>query len=74
MDKLKLLILALASILFSCSKTSGTGGRSTIKGIIMVKNINILVISTSEIRISVLIEEKNAELAVKTLHNVFELA
>ena len=42
MDKLKLLILALASILFSCSKTSGTGGRSTIKGIIMVKNINIL--------------------------------
>jgi len=42
MDKLKLLVLALASILFSCSKTSGTGGRSTIKGIIMVKNINIL--------------------------------
>ena len=39
-----------------------------------LKNINILVISTSEIRISVLIEEKNAELAVKTLHNVFELA
>lgn len=42
MDKLKLLILALASILFSCSKSAGTGGRSTIKGIIMVKNINIL--------------------------------
>ena len=37
------------------------------------KNINILVISTSEIKISVLIDDKNAELAVKTLHSAFEL-
>ncbi|MEK9975970.1 MAG: aspartate kinase [Pelagibacteraceae bacterium] len=37
------------------------------------KNINILVISTSEIKISVLIDDKNTELAVKTLHSVFEL-
>ena len=37
------------------------------------KNINILVISTSEIRISVLVNDKNVELAVKTLHSVFEL-
>ena len=37
------------------------------------KNINILVISTSEIRISVLVEDNNVELAVKTLHTAFEL-
>ena len=37
------------------------------------KNINILVISTSEIRISVLVDDKNVELAVKTLHSTFEL-
>ena len=37
------------------------------------QNINILVISTSEIRISVLISDKNVELAVKTLHSAFEL-
>ena len=37
------------------------------------KNINIIVISTSEIRISVLVEDKNADLAVKTLHTAFEL-
>ena len=38
-----------------------------------LKDINILVISTSEIRISVLIDDKNVELAVKTLHSTFEL-
>jgi len=37
------------------------------------KNINIIVISTSEIRISVLVEDKNADLAVQTLHAAFEL-
>ena len=37
------------------------------------KNINILVISTSEIKISVLIDDKHTELAVKTLHSAFEL-
>ena len=37
------------------------------------KNINILVISTSEIKISVLIDDKNTGLAVKTLHSAFEL-
>jgi len=37
------------------------------------KDINIQVISTSEIKISVLIDEKNTEEAVKTLHSVFDL-
>ena len=37
------------------------------------QNINILVISTSEIRISVLVDDKNAESAVKILHSAFEL-
>lgn len=36
--------------------------------------INILMISTSEIKISVLIDEKYLELAVRTLHETFELS
>ena len=37
------------------------------------ENINILMISTSEIKISCLIEEKYMELAVRALHDAFEL-
>lgn len=37
------------------------------------ENINILLISTSEIRVSCVIEEKYSELAVRVLHKVFEL-
>jgi aspartate kinase len=37
------------------------------------ENINIMIISTSEIKISVLIEEKYTELAVRTLHEAFGL-
>lgn len=36
-------------------------------------NINILMISTSEIKVSVVIEEKYSELAVRSLHSVYEL-
>ncbi len=38
------------------------------------ENINIKIISTSEIKISCLIEEKYTELAVRTLHEAFGLA
>lgn len=37
------------------------------------KNINILVITTSEIKISVLIDEEYTELALRTLHSAYEL-
>lgn len=37
------------------------------------ENINIMIISTSEIKISCLIEEKYTELAVRTLHEAFGL-
>jgi aspartate kinase len=37
------------------------------------EGINILMISTSEIKISVVIDEKYMELAVRTLHKAFEL-
>ncbi len=37
------------------------------------ENINIMMISTSEIKISVVIEEKYLELAVRSLHNAFGL-
>lgn len=37
------------------------------------ENINILMISTSEIKISIIIQEKYGELAVRTLHEVYEL-
>jgi aspartate kinase len=38
------------------------------------ENINIEIITTSEIKISVVIEEKYLELAVRALHSAFELA
>ena len=38
-----------------------------------IKGINILAISTSEIKISVLIKQKYTEEAVKSLHNVYKL-
>ncbi len=37
------------------------------------EGINILMISTSEIKISVVVDEKYLELAVRTLHDAFEL-
>jgi len=37
------------------------------------KNINIMMISTSEIKISCVIEEEYTELAVRVLHDVFGL-
>jgi len=37
------------------------------------EGINIQMISTSEIKISVVINEKYLELAVRTLHSAFEL-
>ena len=37
------------------------------------EGINILMISTSEIKISVLIDEKYMELAVRALHKAFDL-
>jgi len=36
-------------------------------------NININIISTSEIKISMIIDEKYAELAVRSLHDIYEL-
>ena len=37
------------------------------------ENINIIMISTSEIKVSVIIEEKYTELAVRVLHRAFDL-
>ena len=37
------------------------------------ENINIQIITTSEIKISVVVEEKYLELAVRALHSAFEL-
>jgi aspartate kinase len=37
------------------------------------EGVNVLMISTSEIKVSCVIEEKYAELAVRVLHNTFEL-
>jgi aspartate kinase len=37
------------------------------------ENINIIMISTSEIKVSCVVEEKYTELAVRVLHDVFEM-
>jgi aspartate kinase len=52
---------------------SHTGIAQTMFQALAEKNINISVISTSEIKISVLIAEEYTELAVRALHAAFEL-
>lgn len=50
-----------------------SGIATTMFHILSSEGINILMISTSEIKISCVIEEKYTELAVRTLHDAFEL-
>ena len=52
---------------------SHSGVASTMFAALARENINIIMISTSEIRISCVIEEKYAELAVRVLHTAFGL-
>jgi len=52
---------------------SNTGVASKAFGAMANDNINIRIISTSEIKISMIIEEKYAELAVRSLHDAYEL-
>ena len=52
---------------------SHAGVASTMFQTLAEKGINILVISTSEIKVSVLIEEEYAELALRTLHSAYGL-
>jgi len=52
---------------------SHTGIASTMFRTLAEEGINIQMISTSEIKISVVIDEKYMELAVRVLHKVFEL-
>jgi len=50
-----------------------SGIASTMFQIMANEGINIMMISTSEIKVSCIIEEKYTELAVRTLHNAFAL-
>jgi len=52
---------------------SHTGVASKAFNTLAQNNINIRIISTSEIKISMIIEEKYAELAVRSLHDAYEL-
>ena len=53
---------------------SHTGVAQTMFEALAERGINVLVIATSEIKISVLIEAEYTELAVRALHNAFGLA
>jgi aspartate kinase len=52
---------------------SHAGVASRMFGVLAKENINIQMISTSEIKISVVVEEKYLELAVRALHTAFGL-
>jgi len=52
---------------------SHTGVAQTMFEALAERNINVQVIATSEIKISVLIDAEYTELAVRALHNAFEL-
>ncbi len=52
---------------------SHTGVASKAFGAMAKENININIISTSEIKISMIIDEKYSELAVRSLHDAYQL-
>ncbi|HHD80014.1 MAG TPA: aspartate kinase [Campylobacterales bacterium] len=52
---------------------SHSGVAATAFSALAKENINIEMISTSEIKVSMIIAEKYAELAVRTLHSIYEL-
>ncbi len=52
---------------------SHAGVASKMFDALAAENINIMMISTSEIKVSVVLEEKYLELAVRSLHTAFEL-
>ncbi|MFC1769925.1 aspartate kinase, partial [Nitrospirota bacterium] len=52
---------------------SHSGVAARMFGCLAEHNINIMMISTSEIKVSCVIEEKYSELAVRSLHDLFEL-
>ncbi|MGH8492264.1 MAG: aspartate kinase [Moraxellaceae bacterium] len=52
---------------------SHAGVASKMFGVLAKENINIQMISTSEIKISVVVDEKYLELAVRALHTAFDL-
>ena len=52
---------------------SHSGVASTAFKTLANENINIMMISTSEIKISVIVEDKYSELVVKALHSAYEL-
>ncbi len=52
---------------------SHTGVASKVFGALAKEHINIMMISTSEIKISVLVDIKYAELSIRSLHRAFEL-
>ena len=53
---------------------SHAGIASTMFGALAKEGVNIRMISTSEIKISVVVDEKYLELGVRTLHEAFDLA
>jgi len=57
-----------------CGMRSHAGVASKMFKAMAAEGINLLMISTSEIKISVVVDEKYLELAVRTLHDAFELA
>jgi len=52
---------------------SHTGVAAKAFATMAAENINIMMISTSEIKVSMVIDEKYAELAVRALHDAYEL-
>ena len=57
----------------SVGMRSHAGVASKMFRVLADENINILAITTSEIKISVVIAEKYLELAVRALHTAFDL-
>ena len=67
------LIIKFAVSIVGLGMKTNVGVANTMFAELAKNNINIHVISTSEIKISVLIDDKYKELAIRSLHTTFKL-
>ena len=63
----------LLSAFMAKPKTADFRAQAQMFKALAAENINIQMISTSEIKISVVVEDKYMELAVRALHKAFDL-
>jgi hypothetical protein len=66
-------LIGLASLFDRCAAPLSLGVAAKMFEVLSREGVNIMMISTSEIKISCVIDEKYLELAMRSLHSAFDL-